>query len=120
MDIFSSLRKFGPFAILAGYIGFYATTAKGIGSIVPDLKNISLARLQLKWQNFAIAIGAFIVIQLLPKLKLPATIKTIVVVVLYAIIGYQLALAIDPPGTRYTNIEVPRTYNQYFTKARGG
>ena len=119
-SIMTMLRKFGPFAILAGYVGMYATTSKGISAIIPDLKNINLTRIQSKWQNIAIAVGAFIVIQLLPKLKLPAMIKTIVTVVLYAIVGYQLALVIDPPGNRYASVSAPRTYNPYFQQVRGG
>lgn len=117
-SIMSELRKFGPFAILIGYVAMYYTGAKGISAILPDIEGITLAKLQAKWQNFAIAGGAGVAIFLIQKMKFNATIKTIMTIVLYFVIGWQLATAIDPPGASgygsNAGFKAPRVSNPYY------
>lgn len=96
--LMTQVRKFGPFAILIGYVLMYYTGSKGISAIATDLENITITKLQAKWQNFAIAAGAGVAIYLIARMKFNATIKTVVTIVLYFVIGWQLATAIDPPA----------------------
>ena len=119
-SMWSALRRYGPFAAVVGYIAMYYSTSKGLASIIPDLQAISIAKLSAKWQNFAMAIAALIVISILPKLRIPASLRTVLTLVLYAIAGWQIATAIDPPGgIRTANVSVPRSYNPYFAQVRG-
>jgi predicted cobalt transporter CbtA len=117
------LRKFGPFAILVGYVAMYSTGAKGLAAIIPDFQNITLAKLQAKWQNFAVAAIAGLAVTMLHKIKLPAVIKTIITIVLYFVIGWQLATAIDPPGSVQSSqataaYSQPVMYNPYSNSYR--
>jgi opacity protein-like surface antigen len=116
-SIMTELRKFGPFAILIGYVTMYATGTKGVGAILPDIENITIAKLQAKWQNFAIAAGAGVAIYLIQKMKFNATIKTIATIALYFIVGWQIATAIDPPAGMNSGTAArfnrPTTINPY-------
>lgn len=100
-QLWALLKKFGPFAILAGYLALYTTTkANGVAQILPDLKGITLEKLKSKWQNFAIAALCGIAVSIIqsPKVKLPGPLKTLILIALYFLIGWQLATAIDPPN----------------------
>jgi uncharacterized membrane protein YbjE (DUF340 family) len=108
-QLWALLKKFGPFAILAGYLALYTTTkAAGVKQILPDLKGITLEKLKAKWQNFAIAAvcGVAIAIIQSPKVKLPQAMKTVLLIALYFLIGWQLATAIDPPEGMRSNAPV--------------
>jgi hypothetical protein len=118
----STLRRLSPFAAIVGYLALYYNGPKGLSQIVPDLQSITIAKLTEKWQNFAIAAACIVVVHILPKLRLPTAIKTLIVVVLYFIAGWQIATAIDPPSFGDSNVSItqPRTYNPYADAIRGG
>lgn len=115
----ASLRKFSPFALIAGYIMLYYST-KGLNRIVPDLTGITFDKLKSKTDQFIIIAGAAIAMYALKHIKgIPASIRTVANVVLYFVIGYNLALAVDPPVNgiyqprgRVTYVP-PTSYNPY-------
>lgn len=100
--MWAQVKKFAPFAVLLGYALVYMN--KGWDRILVDLKGITIEKLTAKWQNFLVAGLAGIGIYVVQKMKLPQPIKMIILVVLYLLIGYNIALAIDPPnGNSPTN-----------------
>lgn len=115
MSIMTELRKFAPIAVIAGYATPYAS--KGWDRIIVDLQTISFEKLQAKWHNAAIAAGAYVGIYFLKKVKMPAPMKVIAEIALYYVIGYNLAMIVDPPFPKGSQGAVryvaPRTYNPY-------
>jgi len=110
----SSLNKYAPFAAIAGYAMVYNT--KGWDRIMTDLTSITVDKLQAKWQNIAIAGGAAIATYLIKGVRLPPTLKTVIVVALWFVAGYNIAVAVDPPAITYTGrvgYVPPTTYNKY-------
>lgn len=86
---------------------------KGWDRILVDLKGMTVQKLTAKWQNFLIALLAAVGLFILQKVKMPAAFKAIAMMVLYLVIGYQIATAIDPPngagsgGVTYSNERNP-------------
>lgn len=113
MNISGQLRKFAPFAAIAGYVMVY--TNKGYDRIMVDIQAITPNKLIAKWQNFAVAAIALVAVEFVRKLKLPALIKTLLIIALFFIAGQQIGTAIDPPynGSGY----VAPSANRY---ANGG
>jgi len=115
MEIWSQIRKYAPFLMVVGYLLVYLN--KGFDRILPDLKGITIDKLQAKSENIIIAVAAGIAIYVLGKVKMPAAFKALVLVFLYALIGYNVAYVIDPPRTLMKNQEVafvrPAKLNPY-------
>lgn len=109
----ASLTKYAPFAAILGYAAVYQS--KGWNMVMADLTTISIDRLQNHWQNIAIAIGALIAINMLRMFHIPSQLRPIVVIALYFIAGYNVALTIDPPygNGRGTTFVPPASYNPY-------
>jgi hypothetical protein len=117
-DIWNMIRKFGPFAVILGYVALYYTQkSNGLAQIIPDIQNLNLQRLSTKWQNFAIAIVAGIGLSVLHKLRLPNAFKVLITIALYFLIGWEIASAIDPPTVTRSGASVkyvsPSQYNPY-------
>jgi hypothetical protein len=115
----SQLRKFAPFAAIAGYATPYAT--KGWDRIIVDLQTISVEKLQAKWHNAAIAVAAYVAIHFVKKMKMPPAMKVVAEIALYYVIGYQVAMIVDPPyprGGTPTKYVVPKVYNPYNKQGR--
>ena len=116
-DIMAMVKKFMPLAAVVGYLIPYSS--KGFDRILVDLSSITIDKLQSKWQNIAIAAGCGIALHFMKSLRLPANMQTLIGLGLWALIGYNLALTIDPPSpmTRSINQTVkyvsPRSYNPY-------
>jgi hypothetical protein len=92
------LTKYAPIAALLGYAAVYSS--KGWQNVTKDLQAFAadpIGKLQAKWQNIAIAVVAGIAIGFIKKSGLPREIKVILLLIAYAIIGYEIALTIDPP-----------------------
>ncbi len=122
--MWAQLKKFSPFAFIAGYLALYYS-GKGFDRILPDLTGITVEKLSTKTAQFMVIGGAVIGLYAVNHIKgIPTAIKTIGVVVLYFIIGYNLALAVDPPVVRYSAgsggvAYVPPTrYNPYLNAGR--
>lgn len=94
--MWAQVKKFAPFAAILGYIMVY--TSKGYDRILTDIQGITIQKLTAKWQNFLIAVIAAAGIYFLKHVKLPAALKAIITLVLFFVIGYNMALAIDPPN----------------------
>lgn len=111
------IRKFGPFAAIAGYLVLYYTTKSAkLRQIIPDLQSITVQKLISKWQNLAVAGVAFVALSFLHKIQMPAAMRAIVQVALYFLIGWEIALAIDPPefkSGRFVAFVKPMNYNPY-------
>ena len=122
-SITGSIRHYAPLAAVIGYIGMYYTGPKGIGQILPDLESISIDRITAHYQNLVIAAGAAVVIYLIKHVKMPPVMKDLITVMAWALIGYQIALALDPPvPIRHTGRVMyvpPNTYNPYALTAGG-
>lgn len=95
----TSIRKFAPFAAIAAYLYVYWSAGKTYTQIVTDIQNITISRLQEKSGNLIIAAAAAVALYMLRSVKMPAVFKTIILFGCYILIGYNLALVIDPPGT---------------------
>lgn len=92
------LTKYAPIAALLGYAAVYGS--KGWQYVTSDLQAFAadpIGKLQAKWQNIAIAIIAGIAIGFIKKSGLPREIKVILLLIAYAIIGYEIGLTLDPP-----------------------
>ena len=115
--MWAKVGKFAPLLAVIGYIIPY--TSKGFDRILIDLQSITVDKLQAKWQNLAIVVGAGVALYLLKGLKMPVAFKALATLALYGVIGYNLALTIDPPAptSRAINPQVkfvqPSTYNPY-------
>lgn len=107
----TQIRKYAPFAALAGYIMVY--TSKGYDRILVDLKGITPDKLMAKWQNFLIAAIAYGAMMVIKKIKMPAALKTVITVLLWGVIGYQVATAIDPPNGGSINYVSNNARNPY-------
>lgn len=121
-SIWSSINKIGPFALIVGYLAMYmANKSNGIAQIIPDIQALTITKLQTNWQNIALAIAGAVALMFIHKIHLPASMKAVLVVALYAFIGWQIAEAIDPPtGTAGTGTySPPVNYNPYFTQIAG-
>jgi hypothetical protein len=115
----SQIRKFAPLAAVAGYATPYAT--KGWDRIIVDLQTISVEKLQAKWHNAAIAVAAYVAIHFIKKMKMPPAMKVLAEVALYYVMGYQVAMIVDPPYPRGgvpTKYVAPRTINPYSSGRR--
>jgi hypothetical protein len=114
--MWNQIKKYVPFLAIAGYLLLYLN--KGFDRVLIDLKGITIDKLMAKWQNIAVAIVAAVLIYVVTNLKMPVAFKTIVLGALYLIIGYNIAVAIDPPapGARYV---VPKAANPYAHAAQG-
>lgn len=123
-SITGSLKHFAPFAAVIGYIGMYYTGSKGINQIIPDLENISLSNLMANYQNLVIAAVAGGVIYFIRRISLPAAMKDLITIAAWGLIGYEIALAIDPPApityTGRVQYVPPTTYNPYLLTAPAG
>lgn len=112
--MWGQIRKYAPVAAVAGYMLVYMN--KGYDRILTDLQAITPQRLMAKWQNFAVAAVAIIVIPMVQKSKIPPAIKTVLIVGLYLVAGHQVATAIDPPngtsGTSGSYVQ-PNSMNPY-------
>jgi xanthosine utilization system XapX-like protein len=102
---------------LLGYIAVYRT--KGFNQAIIDIQNITLDKMMAKWQNFLIAGIVLGAIYMLKSVKLPANLKLVLVVVGWFIIGYQIALAMDPPGMS-VRTRAPAQYGNMNPYAFGG
>ena len=94
-SLWSEVRKYAPFTLIIGYLFVYMN--KGYDRILVDLQAITPEKLMAKWQNFAIAAICLGVVVFLKKVKLPAALKAILILLLYILAGYQIGTAIDPP-----------------------
>lgn len=95
----TQLRRFSPGMMLVAFVLVYLP--KGFGQFLVDIQNLTIDKLQSKWQNIAMAAGAAVVMMMIKKLSMPAEIKTVAMFALYFIIGYNIAKTIDPPGGNY-------------------
>lgn len=115
MQLWSQMRKYAPLAAILGYLFVYMN--KGFDRLIPDLKGITIDKLQAKSENLIIAAGAAVGIYILTKIKMPAAFKAIVLLFLYVIIGYNVAYVIDPPmnkvGTSQVAFVRPAALNPY-------
>ena len=93
--MWEQVKKYAPFAALGGYALVYMN--KGWNYVLTDIQNITLDKLIAKWQNLAVAGVALLAIGFVQKAKLPAAVKTLLIVLLYLVAGHQIATAIDPP-----------------------
>lgn len=105
----AQVKKFLPFGVLLGYALVYMN--KGWDRVLVDLKGITIEKLMARWQYLAVAAIAGAGIYFLKHLKLPQPIKLLLLAVLWVLIGYNVAMAIDPPegntptSYRYTGNE---------------
>jgi hypothetical protein len=90
------LKKYAPIAAVAGYLFVYMN--KGWDRLAVDLQSITLAKLQAKWKQLALAAAAGIAIYIVQRMKISGTLKTIIMIGLYLFMGYNIGLAIDPVG----------------------
>jgi hypothetical protein len=117
MNIWSTLNKFAPLALIAGYAVPYSS--KGWDRILTDLSTITIDKLQSKWMNLAIAAGCGGAIYMMRGLRLPTPVKTLGTIALYFVLSYNVALAIDPPAPNRQGVTPqvtyvrPSTYNPY-------
>jgi hypothetical protein len=112
MTIWTQGKKYSPFMLIGGYLLVYAN--KGWNYVISDIQNLTIEKLMAKWQNFAVAAGAIILVQLLTKAKMPVAVKAFLMVLLYTIAGYQIGLAIDPPRYEAGNTASGApVYNRY-------
>lgn len=117
--MFGKIAKYAPIAVLLGYAAVYGS--KGWQYVTSDLQAFAsdpIGKIQAKWQNWAIVIALGIALAILKKVKLPKEIKVILTILVWLFIGWQIALAIDPP--RYSSgggAMVAATRNRY---ANGG
>jgi hypothetical protein len=95
-SIMGSIKHFAPFAAIIGYVAMYYTGSKGINQMLPDLQSISIDRLMQNYQNLVMAAAAGAGLYLIRHIRLPTALKDLIVVVLWFIIGYQIAVAVDP------------------------
>jgi hypothetical protein len=116
--MWAQVRKFSPIMILVAFVLVYLP--KGFGQLLTDIQNLTIDRLQAKWQNIAMAIGAGIVMVLLKKVNMPPAIKAVIMLVLYFVIGYNVAKVIDPPGSGYGSYGRYVPNNPYRNKPNGG
>jgi len=96
--MFGKLSKYAPLAAIVGYAAVYGS--KGWQYVTSDLQAFAtdpIGKIQAKWQNFAIVIALAIGLGILKNVKLPREIKVILTFLVWLLIGWQLALAIDPP-----------------------
>jgi len=94
--MWAQFRKFAPLAAVAGYLFVYMN--KGWDKVVTDLSTITVAKLQAKWQQILMIVVAGAVLYIIGKVKMPAALKTFVLIFLYVFIGYNTGLVIDPVG----------------------
>lgn len=92
--------------MLFGFVLVYLP--KGIGQFLIDIQNLTVDKLQARWQNIAVAVGAAMVMVLLKKINMPPAVKAVVLLVLYFVIGYNLAKVIDPPLSQNIQIRYGR------------
>jgi hypothetical protein len=116
--MWAQVKKFSPIMILVAFVLVYLP--KGFGQLLVDIQNLTIDRLQAKWQNIAMAIGAGIVMVLLKKVNMPPAIKAVIMLVLYFVIGYNVAKVIDPPGSGYGNYGQFVPNNPYRNRPNGG
>lgn len=113
--MWAQVKKFSPLAMLAAFVLVYLP--KGFGQFLVDIQSLTIDKLQAKWQNIAMAIGAGVVLMLVKRLKLGPEMTAIVSLVLYFVIGYNIAKVIDPPyyGARAGNAQYvpPAQMNPY-------
>jgi hypothetical protein len=116
--MWAQVRKFSPIMMLVAFVLVYLP--KGFGQFLVDIQGLTIDKLQAKWQNIAMAIGAGIVMVLLKKVNMPPAVKAVIMLALYFVIGYNLAKVIDPPGSGYglTGRYVPN--NPYRNRPTGG
>jgi hypothetical protein len=107
--MWAQIKKYAPVAAIAGYALVYMN--KGYDRILTDLQAITPEKLIARWQNFAVAAVALVAIGFVQKAKLPAAIKTILIVLLYLVAGHQIATAIDPPNGNGSRVSPTR--NRY-------
>ena len=87
--------------ILVGFLGLYYT--KGFSMLVPNLQGLAsnfVGQVQTNWQNLALAAVGVAVVFIVHKLKIPGWAKAVILLGLYATVGYELGLFVDPPGGR--------------------
>ena len=92
----AQLKKFLPFGVLLGYALVYMN--KGWDRVLIDLKGITIDKLMARWQYLAVAAIAGAGIYFLKHMKLPQPIKLLILAILWVLIGYNVAMAIDPPN----------------------
>lgn len=112
--MWAQVKKFSPLAMLAAFVLVYLP--KGFGQFLVDIQNLTIDKLQAKWQNIAMAIGAGVVLMLVKRLKLGPEMTAIVSLALYFVIGYNIAKVIDPPGGNYAVTYGPVPNNPYRNK----
>jgi len=112
--MFRKIEKYAPVAAIVGYAAVYA--GKGWNYVLSDIQALTIDKLMAKWQNFAIVVALAVVLAFLKKVGLPREIRIILTFLVYALIGWQLALAIDPPT--YNNQTGSRAYANHYA-ARG-
>ena len=96
--MFAQIKKFAPVAAILGYLFVYSSSGKSWDRVITDLSTISVEKLKAKSQNILMIAAAGVGLYLLKKVKLPAAIKTFIIVLLYLFIGYNAGLVIDPVG----------------------
>jgi hypothetical protein len=94
--MWGQFRKFAPLAALAGYLFVYMN--KGWDKVITDLQNITIEKLQAKSQQIIMIAVAGVILYFIGRVKMPAALKTMVLVFLYLFIGYNAGLVIDPVG----------------------
>lgn len=94
--MWAQFKKFAPLAAVAGYLFVYMN--KGWDKVITDLQNITVAKLQAKWQQIVMIAIAGAILYFIGRVKMPAALKTIITVFLYVFIGYNTGLVIDPVG----------------------
>jgi zinc transporter ZupT len=94
--MWAQFKKFAPLGVILGYLFVYMN--KGWDRIVTDMSTITVAKLQAKWQQILMVVVAGAILYVVGKVKMPAALKTFVLIFLYVFIGYNTALVIDPVG----------------------
>ena len=94
--MWGQVRKYAPAAALVGYLFVYMN--KGWDRLLVDLQSITLAKLQAKWQQIALVAVAGVAVYVVKRMKMPAALKTLIMIGLYLFAGYNAGLVIDPVG----------------------
>lgn len=109
--MWAQVKKFAPLAAIAGYLFVYMN--KGWDKVVTDLSSITVAKIQGKYQNIMIIVVAGIALYAVGRVKMPAALKAMIIMIAYLAIGYNAALVIDPVNGYGGRIPSNLSYNPY-------
>lgn len=113
--MWGKIKKFSPLAVLVGFALVYS--AKGWNRVLPDFTALTFEKITAKMHNIIVALVAGLILYFLGRMRLPPALTTVVAMILYGVIGYNIALIVDPPNgnNRYngTGYVVPAKINPY-------